>query len=128
MKKIVIAIVLLFVYNSLIFSSNQVQTNLDSATCLIKATTALINLDITENQSVRVFKDTLLFEEDFNDFSRQGQIGLATSIGGNSVLTILPSSMTQFSNCKAKKLKLSQDNACNIQYSLFQKILNYPFA
>lgn len=116
MKKIVIAIVLLFVYNSLIFSSNQVQTNLDSATCLIKATTALIHLDITENQSVRVFKDTLLFEEDFNDFSRQGQIGLATTIGGNSVLTILPSSMTQFPNCKAKKLKLSQDNACNIQY------------
>jgi hypothetical protein len=116
MKKIVVAIVLLFVYNSLIFSSNQVQTNLDSASYLIKATSALINLNIAENQSVRVFKDTLLFEEDFNDFSRQGQIGLATTIGGNSVLTILPSSMTQFPDCKAKKLRLSQDNACNIQY------------
>ena len=72
MKKIVVAIVLLFVYNSLIFSSNQVQTNLDSASYLIKATSALINLNIAENQSVRDFKDTLLFEEDFNDFSRQG--------------------------------------------------------
>ena len=116
MKKIVAVIVLLFVSNSLIFSANQVQTNLDSASYIIKATTALINLDITENQSIRVFKDTLLFEEDFNDFSRQGQIGLATTIGGNAGLTILPSSMTQSPNCKARKLKLSQDNACNIQY------------
>ncbi len=116
MKKIVAVIVLLLGFNSLIFSLNQGQTNLDSASCEIKATTAIINLDIAENQTIRVFKDTLLFEENFNDFSRQGQIGLATIIGGNSVITTLPYSMTQFPGCKARKLKLSQDNACNIQY------------
>ena len=115
MRKIVLFVFLLLAVNSLVFSSNQVQTNLDSATYIIKSTNAIINLNIAETQSVRVFKDTLLFEENFDDFSRQGQIGLATIIGGNSVLTTLPHSMTQFPCCKGRKLKLSQDNACNLQ-------------
>lgn len=115
MKKIAVFIALLFVFNSLIYSANQVQTNLDSVNYTIKATTAIINLNITENQTVRVFKDTLLFEEDFSEFSLQNQIGLATTIGGNLGLTTLPNSMTKFAGCKARKLKLSQDNACNLQ-------------
>lgn len=114
MKKITIFFILLFVCNSLIYSANQTQTNLELGTYTIGATTATINLNISENQSITVFKDTLLFEEDFNNFLKGVIIGTGTVIGGENVLTVLPSSMTKMSGCKARNIKVSEENACNL--------------
>ncbi len=114
MKKITIFFILLFVCNSLIYSANQAQTNLESGTYTIGATTAVINLNINENQTITVFKDTLLFEEDFNNFLNNGVIGTSTVIGGENVLTVLPSSMTKMPGCKARTVKVNEENACNI--------------
>ena len=114
MKKITIFFILLFVCNSLIYSANQTQTNLELGTYTIGATTAVINLNINENQTITVFKDTLLFEEDFNNFLNNGVIGTSTVIGGENVLTVLPSSMTKMPGCKARTVKVNEENACNI--------------
>ncbi len=112
MKKITIFFILLFVWNSLIYSANQIQTNLESGTYTIGATTAVINLNINENQTITVFKDTLLFEEDFNNFLKGGVIGTSTVIGGENVLTVLPNSMTKMSGCKARNIKVDSNNQC----------------
>jgi hypothetical protein len=129
MKKITIFFILLFVCNSLIYSANQTQTNLESGTYTIGATTAVINLNINENQTITVFKDTLLFEEDFNNFLKDSIIGTSTVIGGENVLTVLPSSMTKMPGCKARTVKVNEENACNI-YSTSSKfktpILSIP--
>jgi hypothetical protein len=61
-----------------------------------------------------VFKDTLLFEEDFNNFLKEDIINNVTVIGGENVLTVLPSSMTKMSGCKARNIKVSEENACNL--------------
>ncbi len=116
MKKVIIFINLLFVCLFL-FSANQEQTNLSSDTCLIGATSATIDINLSENQTVIVFKDTLLFEENFENFSRGGFLGTATKIGDEDILTLLPNSMTQKPWCKARNLKPTSDNECNLQYS-----------
>lgn len=116
MKKIVALLTYIFVFQSLLFPAKQEQIDLDSNTYIIEATSATINLNISENQSIIVFKDTLLYEENFNKFSRESYIGTSTIIGGENVLTVLPSSMTQMPNSKARSIKLSADSACNIQY------------
>lgn len=116
MKKVIIFINLLFVCLFL-FSTNQGQTNLSSDTYLIGATSATIDINLSENQTVIVFKDTLLFEENFENFSRGGFLGTATKIGDEDILTLLPNSMTQKPGCKARNLKPTSDNECNLQYS-----------
>lgn len=117
MKKKVLFFILLFVCNSLLYSANQTQTNLESGTYTIGATTATINLNITENQTITIFKDTLLFEEDFNNFLKEGVINNSTVIGGENVLTVLPSSMTKMPGCKAKNIKIDTSNKCSMHNS-----------
>lgn len=112
MKRIMIFFVLLFVCNSLVYSANQIQTNLESGTYMIGATTATINLTIVENQTITVFKDTLLFEEDFSNFLRTNLINTSTTIGGENAFTTLPSSMTKMPGCKAQNIKINDTNAC----------------
>lgn len=112
MKKITIFFILLFVCNSLIYSANQTQTNLELGTYMIGATTATINLTIVENQTITVFKDTLLFEEDFSNFLRTNLINTSTTIGGENAFTTLPSSMTKMPGCKAQNIKINDTNAC----------------
>lgn len=129
MKRIVGLLNFLFVLSFCSFASSQEQTNLESGTYTIGTTTATINLHLSENQSVTVFKDTLLFEEDFNNFLRAGSIIAGTIIGGEHVLTTLPSSMTKMLGCKARYSKISTDTAYNLQYadSKFRTpILNIP--
>ena len=128
MKKVIIFINLLFVCLFL-FSTNQGQTNLSSDTYLIGATSATIDINLSENQTVIVFKDTLLFEENFENFSRGGFLGTATKIGDEDILTLLPNSMTQKPGCKARNLKPTSDNACNLQNSTSKfktPLLNIP--
>ncbi len=117
MKKIVAFFILLLICNAMVYSANQVQTNLESGSYQIEAKTATIALNISENQSVTVFKDTLLFEEDFSKFVRPTSAIAGTIIGGDSVLTLLPSSMTQMPGCKAKSVKSNSNNDCNLQDS-----------
>jgi hypothetical protein len=116
MRKRIIFVCLLFI-NLFLFSANQEQTNLDSDTYEITATTTVVNLNLSDNQTVIVFKDTLLFEEDFSNFSRGGFLGTATKIGDENILTLLPNSMTQMSGTRVRNLKPTSDNACNLQYS-----------
>ena len=115
MRKIVAFFILLLLCNIKVCYADQVQTNLESGTYQIEAKTATITLNISENQTVTVFKDTLLFEENFNKFLREGCIISGTIIGGENVLTLLPNSMTQMPGCKARSIKLSADSACNLQ-------------
>jgi hypothetical protein len=117
MKKIVAFFILLLICNAMVYSANQVQTNLESGSYQIEAKTATIALNISENQSVTVFKDTLLFEEDFSNFVRPTSATAGTIIGGENVLTLLPSSMTQMPGCKAKSVKSNSNNDCNLQDS-----------
>ena len=74
MRKIVAFFILLLLCNIKVCYADQVQTNLESGTYQIEAKTATITLNISENQTVTVFKDTLLFEENFNKFLREGCI------------------------------------------------------
>lgn len=115
MKKIVAFFILLLICNAMVYSANQVQTNLESGSYQIEAKTATIALNISENQSVTVFKDTLLFEEDFSNFLREGSIISGTIIGGENVLTLLPSSMTQMPGCKAKSVRGGDNDSCKLQ-------------
>lgn len=128
MKKIVVLLNVLLI-SLLSFSANQEQTNLDAGTYIIGATNATVNLNITESQTITVFKDTLLFEENFNNFLREGIIGTSTIIGGENILTILPNSMTQMPGCKARNIKINSSNECNLQNTTSKfrtPIINVP--
>lgn len=108
MKRIICLMTLLslaFGYTLLAQSEPQIET-----TC----TTARLSFETSLNSetiSISIFKDTLIFEENFENFL-SNQVNNSTPIGGAACLVEIPHSLTQFPGCRAQNIKVTNEERC----------------
>lgn len=108
MKRIICLMTLLslaFGYTLFAQSEPQIET-----TC----TTARLSFETPLNSaavSITVFKDTLIFEENFENFLSD-QVNNSTPIGGAACLVEIPHSLTQFPGCRAQNIKVNDQGEC----------------
>lgn len=95
-------------------------TILQGQTIHTTAHEAILPLQLGEHENIRIYKDTLLFEEHFEHFLSD-QINTSTPIGGTSSLCTLPSSLTQTPYCRAKDIKVQFDSIKNTTYCYLAK-------
>lgn len=63
----------------------------------------------SETVSISIFKDTLIFEENFENFLSD-QVRSASPIGGAACLVEIPHSLTQYPGCRAQNIKVNDTN------------------
>lgn len=115
MKRIICLMTLLslaFGYTLLAQSEPQIET-----TC----TTARLSFETSLNSetiSISIFKDTLIFEENFENFLSD-QVNSASPIGGAACLVEIPHSLTQFPGCRAQNIKVNDQGECYFFQGVF---------
>ncbi len=75
-------------------------------------TTARLSFETPLNSeavSITIFKDTLIFEENFENFLSD-QVRSASPIGGAACLVEIPHSLTQFPGCRAQNIQVNDTN------------------
>lgn len=72
----------------------------------------------SEAVSITVFKDTLIFEENFENFLSD-QINSSTPIGAAGCLVEIPQSLTQFPGCRAKNIMVNAQGECYLLQGAF---------
>lgn len=63
----------------------------------------------SETISISIFKDTLIFEENFENFLSD-QVISGTTIGAAGYLVEIPHSLTQYPGCRAQNIKVNDTN------------------
>ncbi|MEE0992640.1 MAG: hypothetical protein UH542_06650 [Bacteroidales bacterium] len=63
----------------------------------------------SETISISIFKDTLIFEENFENFL-SNQVNSSSPIGGAACLVEIPHSLTQYPGCRAQNIKVNDTN------------------
>lgn len=63
----------------------------------------------SEAVSITVFKDTLIFEENFENFLSD-QVNSSSPIGGAACLVEIPHSLTQYPGCRAQNIQVNDTN------------------
>lgn len=63
----------------------------------------------SETISISIFKDTLIFEENFENFLSD-QVNNSSPIGGAACLVEIPHSLTQFPGCRAQNIQVNDTN------------------
>lgn len=61
--------------------------------------------------SISIFKDTLIFEENFENFLSD-QVNSSTPIGGAACLVEIPHSLTQYPGCRAQNIQVTNEERC----------------
>lgn len=77
-------------------------------------TTARLSFETSLNSktiSISIFKDTLIFEENFENFLSD-QVNNSSPIGGAACLVEIPHSLTQFPGCRAQNIKVNDQGEC----------------
>lgn len=95
-------------------------TILQGQTIHTTAHEAILPIQLREHENIRIYKDTLLFEEHFEHFLN-GQVDKNTPIGGTSSLCTLPRSLTRTPYCRAKDIKVQFDSIKNTTYCYLAK-------
>ncbi len=72
----------------------------------------------SETISISIFKDTLIFEENFENFLSD-QINSSTPIGAAGCLVEIPQSLTQFPGCRAKNIMVNAQGECYLLQGAF---------
>lgn len=115
MKRIICLMTLLslaFGYTLLAQSEPQIET-----TC----TTARLSFETSLNSetiSISIFKDTLIFEENFENFLSD-QVNSSTPIGGAACLVEIPHSLTQYPGCRAQNMTIKNEDECHLSIGKF---------
>ncbi len=115
MKRIICLMTLLslaFGYTLLAQSEPQIET-----TC----TTARLSFETSLNSetiSISIFKDTLIFEENFENFLSD-QVNNSTPIGGAACLVEIPHSLTQYPGCRAQNMTIKNEDECHLSIGKF---------
>lgn len=65
----------------------------------------------SETISISIFKDTLIFEENFENFL-SNQVNSSSPIGGAACLVEIPHSLTQYPGCRAQNIKVNDQGEC----------------
>ncbi|MEE1204090.1 MAG: hypothetical protein UHN59_07290 [Bacteroidales bacterium] len=84
-------------------------------------TTARLSFETSLNSeavSITVFKDTLIFEENFENFLSD-QVNSFSPIGGAACLVEIPHSLTQFPGCRAQNMTIKNEDECHLSIGKF---------
>ena len=84
-------------------------------------TTARLSFETSLNSeavSITVFKDTLIFEENFENFLSD-QVNSSSPIGGAACLVEIPHSLTQFPGCRAQNMTIKNEDECHLSIGKF---------
>ena len=84
-------------------------------------TTARLSFETSLNSktiSISIFKDTLIFEENFENFL-SNQVNNSTPIGGAACLVEIPHSLTQFPGCRAQNMTIKNEDECHLSIGKF---------
>lgn len=72
----------------------------------------------SETISISIFKDTLIFEENFENFLSD-QVNSSTPIGGAACLVEIPHSLAQFPGCRAQNMTIKNEDECHLSIGKF---------
>lgn len=72
----------------------------------------------SETISISIFKDTLIFEENFENFLSD-QVNNSSPIGGAACLVEIPHSLTQFPGCRAQNMTIKNEDECHLSIGKF---------
>lgn len=98
---------------ALIFGAyGKAYAQIDSITTTCNGAIIYFNSNFDASQTdISVFRDTLVFEENFDNFLST-QINSSTPIGAAGSLVTIPRSLTQFPGCRAMNLKVTDSGWC----------------
>ena len=72
----------------------------------------------SETVSISIFKDTLIFEENFENFLSD-QVNSSSPIGGAACLVEIPHSLTQYPGCRAQNMTIKNEDECHLSIGKF---------
>lgn len=108
MKRIICLMTLLsLAFGCTLFAQSEPQIETTCTTARLSFETPLNS----ETISISIFKDTLIFEENFENFLSD-QVNNSSPIGGAACLVEIPHSLTQFPGCRAQNIKVNDQGEC----------------
>lgn len=103
-------IIYFFAFALILGTYGRVYTQIDSITTTCNSAIIYFDSDFDTSQvDISVFRDTLIFEENFDNFLST-QVNNSTPIGAAGSLVTIPRSLTQFPGCRAMNLKVEEVN------------------
>ena len=100
-------IIYFFAFALILGTYGRVYTQIDSITTTCNSAIIYFDSDFDTSQvDISVFRDTLIFEENFDNFLST-QVNNSTPIGAAGSLVTIPRSLTQFPGCRAMNLKVA---------------------
>lgn len=107
-------IIYFFAFALILGAYGRAYAQIDSITTTCNSAIIYFNSDFDASQvDISVFRDTLIFEENFDNFLST-QVTNATPIGAAGSLVTIPRSLTQFPGCRAMNLKVADSGWCII--------------
>lgn len=103
-------IIYFFAFALILGAYGRAYAQIDSITTTCNSAIIYFDSDFDTSQvDISVFRDTLIFEENFDNFLSR-QVTNATPIGAAGSLVTIPRSLTQFPGCRAMNLKVTEVN------------------
>ena len=103
-------IIYFFAFALILGAYGRAYAQIDSITTTCNSAIIYFNSDFDTSQvDISVFRDTLIFEENFDNFLST-QVNNSTPIGAAGSLVTIPRSLTQFPGCRAMNLKVAEAN------------------
>ena len=100
-------IIYFFAFALILGAYGRAYAQIDSITTTCNSAIIYFDSDFDTSQvDISVFRDTLIFEENFDNFLST-QVNNSTPIGAAGSLVIIPRSLTQFPGCRAMNLKVA---------------------
>lgn len=103
-------IIYFFAFALILGAYGRAYAQIDSITTTCNSAIIYFNSDFDTSQvDISVFRDTLIFEENFDNFLST-QVNNSTPIGAAGSLVTIPRSLTQFPGCRAMNLTVAEVN------------------
>ena len=107
-------IIYFFAFALILGAYGRAYAQIDSITTTCNSAIIYFDSDFDTSQvDISVFRDTLIFEENFDNFLSM-QVNNSTPIGAAGSLVTIPRSLTQFPGCRAMNLKVANSGWCII--------------
>ena len=108
-------IIYFFAFALILGAYGRAYAQIDSITTTCNSAIIYFDSDFdTSRVDISVFRDTLIFEENFDNFLST-QVTNATPIGAAGSLVTIPRSLTQFPGCRAMNLTVADSGWCIIE-------------
>lgn len=115
MKRIICLMTLLsLAFGYTLFAQSEPQIETTCNTARLSFETPLNSKTV----SISIFKDTLIFEENFENFLSD-QVNSSSPIGGAACLVEIPHSLTQFPGCRAQNMTIKNEDECHLSIGKF---------